>query len=151
KSILVHRDEGRSLRVFRGAGGVVTYEGQFEIAADPPWYYTDAPETGSPDIVRQVIVFRLQPVDGKAPRVTEVSVERVSELRIEQRRSERVYVQQNHEPYEAERREQKLVRAYMEFMSSKGSRVVRHCMRPDGEAKPIFSDLYNATRNQLIE
>src|SRR6266516_8009309 len=37
-AILNHEAEGRALRVFMGARGTVTYEDEFELADDQPWY-----------------------------------------------------------------------------------------------------------------
>jgi hypothetical protein len=53
-----------------------------------------------------------------------------------------VYVQPNHEPYEAERREQQLVLAYFQFLREKGLHVTRHLIRPEGEAKPASGWAY---------
>ena len=61
-AILNHKSDGRALRVFDGARGTVTYVGEFDTADDEPYYLTDAPETGDGPI-RQVIVFRLRPLD----------------------------------------------------------------------------------------
>jgi hypothetical protein len=55
-----HLIDGRHLRVFDGARGVVTYVDEFEIDSTEPFYRTDAHETnGGPR--REVIVFRLRP------------------------------------------------------------------------------------------
>jgi hypothetical protein len=56
-----HREDGRAIRVFRGAGGLVRYLGEFELDVELPYFRMDAPEseTGQP---RQVIVFRLNPI-----------------------------------------------------------------------------------------
>jgi hypothetical protein len=155
KAILQHREADRALRVFRGVGGDVAYEGRFELATDPPWYSTDAPESGRPDVVRQVLVFRLRPVDATPDRSSSVldrlPSQRVVEVPVEVQNSERVYVQPDHQPYEAERREQQLVLAYCAFMTQQRSRIARHLIRPEGEAKPMFSDVYDATRNNLLE
>lgn len=133
----------------------MTYQGRFELATDPAWYSTDAPESRRPDVVRKVIVFRLRPVDAIPDRSSSVldrlPPQRVAAVPIEEQNTERVYVQPNHEPYEAERREQQLVLAYCEFLREKGSHVTRHLIRPEGEAKPMFSDVYDATRNNLLE
>ena len=64
-AILNHKQEGRALRLFMGARGVVRYEGEFEMDDDRPYYTADAPETGGGPI-RKVIVFRLRPIDGPA-------------------------------------------------------------------------------------
>ena len=155
KAILQHREDDRALRVFRGVGGEVTYRGRFDLATDPPWYSTDAPESGRPDVVRKVIVFRLRPVDATPGRPSSVldrlPSQRVEEVPVEEQNTERVYVQPDHEPYEAERREQRLVRAYEAYMTQQGARIARHLIRPEGEAKPMFSDPYDATRNNLLE
>ena len=61
-AILGHEGEGRALRLFLGGHGRVTYEGEFVLATDPPHYTTDAPEANNgPD--RNIIVFRLRPLD----------------------------------------------------------------------------------------
>lgn len=57
-SILNHEAEGRALRVFMGARGLVRYEGEFTLDPKEPFYTTDAPETGNGP-VRKVIVFRM--------------------------------------------------------------------------------------------
>jgi len=60
-AILNHKDQGRSLRLFSGARGTVTYEGEFSVDDQRPWFLADAPETGGGPI-RKVIVFRLRQV-----------------------------------------------------------------------------------------
>ena len=70
-AILNHSENGRALRVFEGAGGIVSYVGRFELADEQPWIYEKAPETDAgPD--RQVIVFRLVPIleDDSGPDLT---------------------------------------------------------------------------------
>ena len=60
-AVMRHRADGRAIRVFRGAGGQVTYLGEFALDEDQPYFRMEAPEseTGLP---RQVIVFRLAPI-----------------------------------------------------------------------------------------
>lgn len=61
-AILRHRSDGRALRVFQGARGLIQYVGRFEVDEFEPWQYAQAPETGGgPN--RRVIVFRLHRVD----------------------------------------------------------------------------------------
>lgn len=59
RAIRDHKKDGRALRVFEGVRGLVTYLGEFELAADP--YYTGEAKDrlGNP---RRVFVFRLIPV-----------------------------------------------------------------------------------------
>jgi len=64
RAILDHRKKGRALRVFEGASGTVTYQGEFELAADP-FYMADAKGQFS-ERTRKVIVFRLVPVGAAA-------------------------------------------------------------------------------------
>ncbi len=59
---LHHAEENRALRLFMGARGTVTYEGEFELDSDQPYYRTDAPETGDGPL-REVILFRMRPKD----------------------------------------------------------------------------------------
>lgn len=51
----------------------------------------------------------------------------------------------------AVRREQPLVIAYKAWMGKKGSKVVRHKFRPPNTPAHLFSDIYDKTRNNLIE
>src|SRR5882672_8946792 len=63
-TILKHREEGRSLRLFRIVSvGHAQYVGEFTLNEEDPYYLTDAPETDDGPI-RSVIMFRLVPEDG---------------------------------------------------------------------------------------
>jgi hypothetical protein len=64
RAILDHRRHRRALRVFEGVRGVVTYLGEFELAADP-FYVAEARDRFS-EKARKVFVFRLVPVGGTA-------------------------------------------------------------------------------------
>jgi hypothetical protein len=153
-AILNHRDEGRRLRVFDGVRDEVKYVGEFEVDHEKPYYRTDAPEFGS-DRVRQVIVFRLRPIDaiqsGQGMPLDLLPKNPVTEVDIENNNTESTFVQPAAQGWEIERREQKLVQAYKAFLKKKGIDAVRHLIRPPGEAKPIFSDVFVKQRNHLIE
>jgi hypothetical protein len=56
-----HARDGRAIRLFAGARGVVTYEGELELDLDDPYYSADALEAGD-GAIRKVIVFRFRPV-----------------------------------------------------------------------------------------
>jgi hypothetical protein len=153
-AILNHGEDGRALRVFMGARGFVTYEDEFELDPEQPWYTTDAPETGDGP-VRKVIVFRLRPKTIK-PRPSRSRLDvalngRVTQVPIEQQWTEKVFIAPSHEEREAERREQKLVTALEAHLKRKGHDVFRLKILPDGEAKPIFCDLRDATADTLVE
>ena len=153
-AILHHRRDGRALRLFSGARGRVTYEGEFELPAERPYYTTDAPETGNGP-VRSVIVFRLRPRD-VSPKPSSSVLDRVATpgmefVPVEERWTEKAFVQPSSKAYEAERREQALVLAYREHLLGLGHDVARLKIVPPGEAKPLFSDLHDRTTNTMIE
>ena len=152
-----------------GVGGTVRYIGQFEVDADRPYYFTDAAERNGITI-RQVIVFRLRPIgrvlrdaddelrlpEGFDPTDIERSISKAtlassSEVPIEQQHTEQALVNPSQEPHTAERREQRLVLAYETHLRRSGSEVTRHRIQPAGESKPLLTDLYDKTRNNLVE
>ncbi|MFK0190238.1 restriction endonuclease [Kitasatospora sp. NPDC090308] len=155
-TILNHRKDGRDLHLFQGvSSGVTRYIGQFELPEEDPWYLTDAPETNDGP-VRSVIMFRLRPVKAAPATGTQLphtpeSELIVREVEIEQQYAERTYVEPHREPYEAERREAKLVRDYADHLRAAGHVVVRQRIAPARELKPIITDLYDKTADRLVE
>ncbi|PNE42139.1 MULTISPECIES: restriction endonuclease [Streptomyces] len=156
-SILHHQAEGRALRVFQGARGTVTYRGEFIVDPKDPWYEADAPETND-GALRKVIVFRLKPVDaapqGPATRLGRLmssSPNEVDELPIERNETERAFVNPNREPYEAERKEGKLVQDFADWLTGKGHQSCRHRVLPPEESRPLFTDLYSKGLGLLVE
>lgn len=154
-AILNHKAQGRALRVFQGARGVVTYEGEVELADSDPVRQTDAPETDNGPL-RQVFVFRLRPVGFKPPEPNS-KLDKVLagptrvDVPIEQQETEKAYVNPSREPYEAERREQKLVLALEQHLVDRGHTVNRQRLVPSGEERPIITDLFDATTGTLVE
>lgn len=153
-AILHHVGTGRALRLFRGARGQVVYEGEFEVAADTPYYTTDAPETRNGPI-RSVIVFRLRPLDVR-PKPSSSTLDRVGQagvedVPVEEQWTEKAFVAPGQKAYEAERREQALVLAFRDHLLNEGHEVSRLKIVPPGEAKPLFSDLMDRTTNTLFE
>jgi hypothetical protein len=154
-AIFNHAEEGRALRVFEGARGVVTYVDEFELDPQEPFYRTDAPETGDGPL-REVIVFRLRPKTIDPPRSTSklaavLAGPASEEVPIEQQQTERAFVAPSHEPYEAERREQRLVLDLEAHLRRLGHEVARQRIVPETEARPLFTDLYDATTGTLVE
>ncbi|MEU2229523.1 restriction endonuclease [Streptomyces vietnamensis] len=153
-SILNHEAEQRALRVFQGARGHVTYLGRFAAAG---WYEADAPETGGGPL-RKVIVFKLRPLDTPAQRpgtklgrLLAEQQEPVTEIDIERLETEKMFVDPDREPYEAERRESKLVLGFSAYLRGKGHQVHRHRILPRGETRPLLTDLYVPDLDLLIE
>jgi hypothetical protein len=150
-----HKSDGRALRVFRGARGTVTYEGEFELDDSAPVRRADAPETGNGPL-REVFVFRLRPKDigprEPTSKLTKILVgpTRV-DMPIEQQETEKAYVNPSREPYEAERREQKLVLTLEAHLLALGHEVNRQRLLPSGEVRPIITDLFDATTGTLVE
>jgi len=153
-AILGHAAAGRTLRLFRGARGLVVYEGEFALAEDRPWYTTDAPETKNGP-VRSVIVFRMRPLN-TGPKPSSWALDLivqpgVEEVPVEEQWSERAFLAPGRDPSEAERREQKLVLAFRDHLLAKGHEVSRLKIVPEGEAKPLFADLMDRTTGTLYE
>lgn len=156
RAIRDHVQDGRSLRLFESvARSTVRYVGEFVIDTDDPWYTADAPDID--DDIRSVIMFRLSPVTGTrslgaalpfTPPRAEATVE---DVEIERQHTERMVISPNVEEREAERREAPLVSQYSDYLASQGHVVSRKKIRPVGELKPLFTDLYDATDNLLIE
>lgn len=154
-AILNHKRDGRALRVFAGARGIVTYLDEFEIDDVQPFYRTDAPETNNGPR-REVIVFRLRPKHIEPGEPTSKLAEvfagpALRDVAIEQLHTEKAYVAPSHQPYEAERREQKLVLAFENYLRGIGREVFRRRILPSGEARPLFTDLYDASIGMLVE
>jgi hypothetical protein len=154
-AILHYEAEARALRLFVGARGRVTYEGRFGLAHDRPFYTTDAPETGGgPN--RAVIVFRMLPLDiqprrGSSRLDLALDGDSVQVVPVEEQWTEKTFVAPSGKAYEAERREQRLVLAFCEHLLAQGHEVSRLKIVPAGEAKPLFSDLFDRTTNTLFE
>jgi hypothetical protein len=151
RAIRDHKEEGRALHLFDASGGSTTYMGELEYVDH---YTADAPETdeGPP---RSVIVFRLRRLSGESPlapsRVDQFGGELVKEVPVEQHLTERMMIYPNREPYEAERREQKIVRELRASLLAEGHDVCRLQLRPEDEPAPLFCDLFDRTSNTLVE
>ncbi|MDX3364064.1 restriction endonuclease [Streptomyces sp. ME02-6978.2a] len=156
-SILNHQAEGRALRVFQGARGTVTYRGEFTVDQENPWYSVDAPETNDGPL-RKVIVFRLNPVDTtpqepatKLGRLLVSHPNQVDDLPLERNENETTFVNPNQEPYEADRKEARLVKAFADYLTSNGHQSGRQRILPPGESRPLFTDIHAKELGLLIE
>ena len=154
-SILNHRSAGRALRVFEGARGIVRYVDEFELDENEPFHRTDAQETEGGQL-REVIVFHLRPKQIAPGEPTSKFADVLTgpvkvDVPIERQQTEMAYVAPNSEPYEAERREQRLVLDFEAHLLQAGHKVSRQRLLPPGEARPIVTDLYDATTRTLVE
>jgi hypothetical protein len=151
RAIRDHKEEGRPLHLFDSSSGQATYMGEFEYVDH---YSGDAPETEEGPM-RSVIVFRLRRLSGDtrlAPsRAEPLAGESVKEVPVERQLTERMLIEPNHEPYEAERREQKLVIELMASLRAQGHDICRLQLRPEGEPASLLCDLFDRTANTLVE
>lgn len=154
KAILNHQTDGRTLEGFMGQGTpIVTYLGEFELAGH---YFTDAHETGDPDALRQVVVFKLRPVHDVPVELPTLPVSpslepQVDRVPVEEHNTERAFVSPDREPYELERREARLVHRYRQYLLRQGHDVDRLRLIPPGESRPLYTDLWDETERELIE
>jgi hypothetical protein len=158
-AILDHARTGRALRLFVGSKGRVAYEGTFGLAPERPFYTTDAPEARDGP-VRNVIVFRLRPLD-LPPKPSSSALDHVAgagatelvveDVAVEERWTEMAFVAPSHDAGEAERAEEALVAAFREHLLRQGHDVSRLKIVPPGEAKPLFAGLIDRTTNTLFE
>ncbi|WP_405808133.1 restriction endonuclease [Streptomyces sp. NBC_00210] len=153
-AVLKHVEKNRSLHVFRSVtSGVVAHLGQFTLDPERPWYTTDAPDTDGE--IRSVIMFRLRPVDSASSDAelpfTPASSTIVEDVEVEQHNVEQMAINPSSRPRFADRREAKLVTAYRRYLRSQGHTVGRKKIVPEGELKPLYTDLFDVTDNVLIE
>jgi hypothetical protein len=153
-ALLRHVEDGRSVYLFAGAGGEVEFVDELVIDADDPYAVTDAPETGDGPL-RKVFEFKFHPehghIVGPASHLERALQHEAEEVPIERAMTERFFVNPNREEYEAERREQALVKSFEEHLRSKSHDVFRLKIVPPGERRPIFCDLVDRTTNVLVE
>ena len=154
KAILNHAADGRTLEGFLADGPVVTYLGEFALV---DYHFMEAHESGRPDVLRQVVVFRLRPVHGAPPvdlphvPVTPADAPRVDVVPVEERHTERAFVNPDRDAYELERKEAGLVHRYREHLLRHRHDVSRLRVVPPGESAPLYSDLWDLTALDLIE
>ena len=154
KAIQRHAEQGRTLEGFLANGTSVTYLGEFSLV---DYHFTEAHESGNPDVLRQVVVFRLRPASElpvSLPRVPITPAEdngRVEVVAVEEQYTERGFVTPDREPNEMERREARLVLLYRDHLVRLGHTVQRLKIVPPGEAAPLYTDLWDETTKNLIE
>jgi hypothetical protein len=167
-ALLNHEERGLAIRLFRAEGPTLTYLGEFTLDAEQPVYRMDAPQVGSPEL-RQVLVFKLVPHGpvlresrddrllpaGLSERALEAVLQGAEPLvdvvPVEEQHVTETSARQTSQPVTVQRREQTLVHTYRDYLEARGSTVRRLRVVPTGEANPILSDLYDTTREHLVE
>jgi hypothetical protein len=153
RAIRDHEREERELHLLEAHGTELEYIGQFRYYDD---YQADAPQVDPDEPERKVIVFRLEQLSGTDIGPTRARLDRfgddqVKEVPVEQFLTESMLIDGEREPYEAERREQQLVWTLANQLEQMGHETCRLQFRPDGEAAPLFCDLYDKTTSTLYE
>jgi hypothetical protein len=152
RAIRDHETEGRELHLFEAHGTELEYLGEYRFHDS---YDADAREVNNGSL-RKVIVHRLEKVQGSDSVPSRSRLDRFGEqqakpIPVEHFITEQMVIDGAREPYEAERREQRLVRRLAERLERDGHDVCRLQFKPEGEAAPLFSDLYDKTTNTLYE
>jgi hypothetical protein len=151
-SVLRAAEDGRTIRLFEGSGGEVTYSGVWELDPDEPYYETDAPDFDGQ--IRKVIVFKLVRTAGAIiPGYTTASDADetvVQVVPVEEQNTETAFVNPSGKSYTAQLVEGKLVQALRSHLTTLGHAVDRLMIHPKGEGKPLFSDLWDATGPGLL-
>jgi hypothetical protein len=156
RALAEHVQANKSVRLFWGARGDVTYVGEFRVDQSNPWYKTDAPDVE--EEIREVIVFRLRPVGDYRGDLLPIAHEALQERRAavdeidpESRATEQ-FTAAAVEQRTAERREAALIEEYLEFRQATGlSRLRRLRIKPAGEVQPLYTDLYDPDARQIVE
>lgn len=151
RAIRDHLAESRSLHVFDVHPSDVLHLGEFEYVRH---YDADAPPRGGGED-RKVIVFVLRRVTGTTPLPpAAVDLDKsgawVKEAPVEEHRTKDEF-QVTPSAYKAQRREQKLVKEYEEWLTSSGHEVCGLILHAKGEANSIRCDLFDKTANAIIE
>jgi hypothetical protein len=161
RAILKHREQGRALRLFIADGQVAgtaqrqqRYVGEFEIDQNKPYSLEDAPDENGEE--RTVFVFRLRPV-GEALRreddqstFSDAGVAASSSLVPIEKNAETFFNVSARDGTTATRQEGELVDRYKAW-SGPAETFSRWRLRPPGELRPLFTDIYSETQNVLYE
>ncbi len=162
-ALLTHSEAGRAVRLFIADGiapGTTSkklhrYVGEFYVDPGMPYFSEDAPDrTGA---MRQVLVFRLLPVEAEAPRQAGYSpiADPASEVAAVQVRVEALAVQlfdvAGTEAGQAERVEAQMVARLTEYLENDGNTVTRWKLKIPGERGALFTDHYWVEEQELFE
>ena len=151
KALRDHIADGKTVHLFEGhaKGAPVTYVGDLELVD-----YKTVPGVGSDGEERSQFRYRFAPVAGGPadldlpiqhnPIPNSTSVDRVP---VEQHLTETYDLNKDATSTENERREAKLVSAYL----AANPGITRHRINIAGTVRPIYTDAFDPARNLLIE
>ena len=152
RAVRDHRQNGRALRLFEGAGGAtVRYLGEYEVDELDPTYRTEAPDRNGD--LRSMIVFRLRPVDGEGTIVVppDPTIPAVVDLALESHLIETFMVSPAVNEIKRERREADLVSRYARWLRADGHQVIRKQINLPGAVGALYTDLFDVTAGELVE
>ncbi|WP_161885314.1 hypothetical protein [Marisediminicola antarctica] len=176
KAILDHSADGRALRLFVAEGfepksktARQRYLGEFKVDELRPFDVEEALDSNGE--LRSVFVFRLRPVgdvlarsreDSQDPIAAETSVENyelngqgleqlVEQIEVEMLRTPSSMHLMSERLTIVVRREAAMVLALRDFLGTNGQRIVRHRIRPQGQAFSLMTDAYDASGGILYE
>jgi hypothetical protein len=157
RALAEHAQMNKSVRLFSGASGEVTYVGEFQVDPQKPYYKTDAPAFGE-DAMREVIVFRLRPIGEYKRDLLPIAEETLQEKRASideiepENRAAEQFTSSAIAERVAERREAALIAEYLDFRRASAlPRLRRLKIKPTGEVQPLFTDLYDPGTKLIIE
>ena len=176
-AILRHQQDGRALRLFVADGTqpdstakVQVYLGEFRIDSKRPYLTAEAPDVDGN--IRTVFVFRLRPVGKVLRREQDVSdagdapaeaaaepvpVEAAETLAGDaeavplEALSTKSYKVSGSTGGSAVKWEAELVERYRAYLDRLGHHCVRYRIRPPGELRDLYTDLFDQTENVLYE
>jgi 5-methylcytosine-specific restriction protein A len=169
RAVAQHVEQGRALRVFVADGLIgqtqaknQRYVGEFRVDPNMPFVRSEAADVDGVD--RVVLVFRLLPVgdvwrrDGDE---SEFAVPEPDRAEVEEQPGAEEALLENdaglpfmfgaREAGIALRRETALVNRFESLLHSRGHRTSRYRVRPRGQLRPLFTDLYDHTDRILYE
>ncbi|WP_155989276.1 hypothetical protein [Nocardiopsis sp. CNT312] len=169
KAILTHVDDGRDLRVFKACGKVPgsgaklqRYIGKFELDPKQPYVPRQAPNQQG--VMRNVIVFRLRPIDALPPspedtitalsktEVVSVPPDITKSALIEPEMHNGKPISRSAVPRTSVRRnEASLCQEFQKLLEEHEHRVARFQIRVAGLSSSLLTDLYDTNSHVLYE
>lgn len=116
----------------------------------------DAHESGDESTLRQVIVFRLRPLNPLPVKLPEIPITKASKttvkfIPVERQHTRSGVAAPGGKPYEYKREEASIVHDYTSYLMDLGHSVGRLEIHPEGEVAPIYCDLWDETTCELVE